>query len=100
MNTTDFLSIATAICPDRDVIVFEGKRWTYAHTTERINRLAHALTTLGVKEGDRIGMLEVNCNHYLEGYFAAAKLGAYTAVKPIRWPGAWCRKDISDKALA
>ena len=30
---------------------------------------------------------------------AAAKLQAYTAVKAIRWSGAWCRKDISDKAL-
>jgi phosphoribosylamine--glycine ligase len=30
---------------------------------------------------------------------AAAKLSAYTAVKQIRWEGAWCRKDISDKAL-
>jgi len=28
-----------------------------------------------------------------------AKLQAYTAVKEIRWRGAWCRKDISDKAL-
>ncbi len=31
---------------------------------------------------------------------SAAKLQAYTAVKCIRWQGAWCRKDISDKALA
>jgi phosphoribosylamine--glycine ligase len=30
---------------------------------------------------------------------AAAKLSAYTAVKQIRWEGAWCRKDISDKAI-
>ena len=30
---------------------------------------------------------------------SAAKLQAYRAVKCIRWPGAWCRKDISDKAL-
>jgi len=30
---------------------------------------------------------------------ARAKLQAYTAVKCIRWRGAWCRKDISDKAL-
>ncbi|UUO08042.1 phosphoribosylamine--glycine ligase [Blastopirellula sp. J2-11] len=29
---------------------------------------------------------------------ATAKLNAYTAVKKIRWEGAWCRKDISDKA--
>jgi phosphoribosylamine--glycine ligase len=31
---------------------------------------------------------------------ASAKLQAYTAVKCIRWKGAWCRKDISDRALA
>ena len=30
---------------------------------------------------------------------SGAKLQAYRAVKEIRWPGAWCRKDISDKAL-
>lgn len=30
---------------------------------------------------------------------AEAKLQAYSAVKCIRWDGAWCRKDISDKAM-
>ena len=30
---------------------------------------------------------------------SVAKLQAYKAVKEIRWLGAWCRKDISDKAL-
>ncbi|MCI0491920.1 MAG: phosphoribosylamine--glycine ligase [Planctomycetes bacterium] len=30
---------------------------------------------------------------------SAAKLQAYTGVKAIRFSGAWCRKDISDKAL-
>ena len=30
---------------------------------------------------------------------ADAKLQAYKAVQAIRWPGAWCRKDISDKAI-
>ena len=76
MNTTDFLSIANAICPDRDVIVFEGKTWTYAQTNERVNRLANALNALGVGKGDRIGMLNVNCNQYVESYFAAAMAGA------------------------
>jgi phosphoribosylamine--glycine ligase len=35
----------------------------------------------------------------LGGSLARAKLQAYTAVKEIRWPGAWCRKDIADKGL-
>jgi phosphoribosylamine---glycine ligase len=30
---------------------------------------------------------------------SVAKLAAYQAVREIRWRGAWCRKDISDKAL-
>jgi phosphoribosylamine--glycine ligase len=30
---------------------------------------------------------------------ANAKLRAYEAVKCIRWDGAWCRKDIADKAI-
>jgi phosphoribosylamine--glycine ligase len=30
---------------------------------------------------------------------AQAKLQAYRAVKCIRWEGAWCRKDIADKAI-
>lgn len=30
---------------------------------------------------------------------ANAKLQAYKAVKCIRWDGAWCRKDIGDKAM-
>jgi acyl-CoA synthetase (AMP-forming)/AMP-acid ligase II len=76
MNTIDFLNIANAICPDRDCIVFEGKRWTYAQVNERVNQLGNALTQLGVSKGDRVGVLHVNCNQYIEAYFAVARIGA------------------------
>jgi len=76
MNTTDFLSIATAICPDRVAIVFEEERYTFSQLDERVNRLANAFLKLGVKKDDRLAMLQVNCNQFVESYFAAAKLGA------------------------
>lgn len=76
MNTTDFLSIAHSICPEREMIVFSGMRWTYAQIAERVNRLAHALLDLGIRKGDRVGMLQVNCSQYIEAYFASAKIGA------------------------
>jgi acyl-CoA synthetase (AMP-forming)/AMP-acid ligase II len=76
MNTTDFLSIASAICPDRDALVFEKMRQTYERTNERVNMFGNALINLGVKKGDRVAILQVNCPELIESYFAVAKLGA------------------------
>ena len=75
MNTTEFLSIVTSICPDRVAIIFEEKRYTFHQLNDRVNSLANALSNLGVSKGDRIAMLQVNCNQCVEVYFAAAKLG-------------------------
>ena len=75
MNTIDFLNVSTAICPDRVAISFEGKEYTFAELTQRVNRLADALSKLGIKKGDRLAILEVNCNQYVEAYFATARLG-------------------------
>jgi acyl-CoA synthetase (AMP-forming)/AMP-acid ligase II len=76
MNTTDFLNISVAICPERTAVVFEGNRYTFSQLNERTNRLANALKNMGVQKGDRVAMLQVNCNQHVEAYFAAAKLGA------------------------
>ena len=76
MNTLDFLSISSAICPDRDCVAFEGKRYTFGQVNERSNRLANALAKLGIKKGNMAAILQVNCNQYLETYYAVAKLGA------------------------
>ena len=75
MNTTDFLSIASAIVPDKTAIVFEGKRYTFAQLNERVNRLANGLRGLGVKKGDVVSFIQVNCNQCVETYFAVAKTG-------------------------
>ncbi len=75
MNTTDFLSIATSICPDKTAIVFEGKRYAFRQLSERVNRLANGLAKLGVRKGDRVALMQVNCNQCVETYFAVAKLG-------------------------
>src|SRR3990172_6798808 len=75
MNTTEFLTIATAICPDKEAIIFEAKRYTFSQLNERVNRLGNALTKLGVKKGDRVSMMQVNTNQCIEAYFAVAKIG-------------------------
>jgi acyl-CoA synthetase (AMP-forming)/AMP-acid ligase II len=76
MNTTEFLQISSLIVPDRLAMVFEDRRITYEELQNRVNRLANALADLGVEAGDRVAMLQVNCNEHVEGYFATAKLDA------------------------
>ncbi len=76
MNTTDFLNIAAAICPDKTAIVFEDKRYTFSQLNERVNRLANGLIRLGAKKDVVIAFVQVNCNQCVETYFAVAKAGA------------------------
>ncbi|MBI4311934.1 MAG: long-chain fatty acid--CoA ligase [Chloroflexi bacterium] len=76
MNTTEFLTLSSAIVPDRPAIVFERKRLSYGTLQERVNRLADGLAKRGVGAGDRIATIQVNCNEHIEAYFAAAKLDA------------------------
>ena len=62
--------------PDREVIVSPDRRLTFGQLDERANRLAHALTGLGVGAGDHIGLQLLNGSEYLEGMLAAFKLSA------------------------
>ena len=75
MNTTEFLMIASSICPDKAAIVFEGNRYTFGQLADRVNRLGNALTNLGIQQGDRVAALQVNTNQCVEAYFTVAKLG-------------------------
>jgi acyl-CoA synthetase (AMP-forming)/AMP-acid ligase II len=58
-------------------------RLTYAALDDRVNRLAHALTSAGVGSGDRVLWLGQNSFRVLEGLAAAAKLGAMFC--PANW---------------
>jgi fatty-acyl-CoA synthase len=51
-------------------------RYTYWDAYERVQRLACSLSSLGVKVGDRIGVLASNCYRNLEMYFGIPGSGA------------------------
>jgi acyl-CoA synthetase (AMP-forming)/AMP-acid ligase II len=76
MRTTEFLTIASAIVPDRTAILFDDEAVTFASLQERSNRLANALADRGVGRGDRVSVMHVNCPQVIEAYFAAAQLDA------------------------
>ena len=49
-----------------------GRRRTWIEVRDRVARLAGALSALGFKPGDRIAILALNSDRYLEYYFACA----------------------------
>ena len=51
MNTTELLTITSAIVPDRDAIIFDDIRLTFGELADRVNRLANAMGDLGVGAG-------------------------------------------------
>lgn len=69
--------------PRNEAVVFEETRLTYRALNDRVNRLAHALTDLGFRRGDRLTVLAENSHKYLEVYFAAGKLGM--SVTPLNF---------------
>jgi long-chain acyl-CoA synthetase len=53
-----------------------GGKLTYRQLSEQIDRLATALYQLGVRKGDRVGVMLPNSPHYVITFFAAMRLGA------------------------
>ena len=76
MNTTELLTIAETIVPDRTAMIFDGREFSYEQISQRVNRLANALAELGVHPGDRVATMQVNSHRSIETYFAAAQLDA------------------------
>lgn len=74
MNTTEFLTIASAIVPERTAIVFDKLRYSFFELQQRSNKLSNAFYKLGLKAKDRIAIMEVNTPEFIESYIACSKL--------------------------
>jgi fatty-acyl-CoA synthase len=59
-----------------DAFVYGDQRITFSQLKERACRLANALSSLGVKRGDRVGILLYNCVEYPEILWANFLLGS------------------------
>lgn len=76
--------------------VFENRRRTWAEVGDRIARFAGALHNLGVSKGDRVAVLMLNQDRYLELYLAIAWAGAVIVPLNIRWSAAENEDAIRD----
>jgi len=77
MVVGSFLATAARRFPDREscFCVGTGRRFTFGQTNERCNRLAHALSGLGLRKPGVVAFLCNNRAEIAEIYFALAKSG-------------------------
>ncbi|HST37868.1 MAG TPA: AMP-binding protein [Conexibacter sp.] len=75
-NLSRLLTWARHRYAERDALVFEQRRWTYAQLDDDVGALAAGLRERGVGPGTRIAVLAMNLPEYLLLGLALAKLGA------------------------
>jgi 3-oxocholest-4-en-26-oate---CoA ligase len=75
-NLADLFEHAVDNFGDREYVVAEGQRRTYAQMEDRANRLAHHLLAQGVKPGDHVGIYAYNCVEWIETLWAVFKIRA------------------------
>ena len=85
----DILRHGQRVHGDSSVITVEeggSRRSTFAEVTARAEKLAAALTRIGIEQGDRVGTFCWNNQGHLEAYLAIPAIGAVLHTLNIRLP--------------
>ncbi len=75
-NLADLFEAAVDAYPEREYLVANGERRTYAEMEARANRLAHHLGARGIGPGDHVGVYAYNSVEWVETAWAVFKLRA------------------------
>lgn len=91
---------AVRTCPDTEIVhrnsAGQWGRTTYRENFDRIERAAGAFAQLGVKVGDRVGVMDWNSLRHYELYWAIPAIGAVFTQLNIRLPEDDLRYVIND----
>ncbi len=85
MNVTHGLRRALRINAGGIATMFGDRQRTWSEVGDRVARFAGALRAMGVGAGDRVAVLMLNQDRYLEIYLAVAWAGAVVVPLNIRW---------------
>jgi acyl-CoA synthetase (AMP-forming)/AMP-acid ligase II len=86
-NLADLFECVADRVADREAVVGNGRRLTYAELEVRANRFAHGLAGLGVGPGDHVGLHLYNSPEHLEAMLACYKLPAVPVNVNYRYMG-------------
>ncbi len=75
LNLGQNLKVNAKKFSDTVAVKDKDRAFTYPELNSRVNRLAHALLSLGLEKGDKVAVLLENCIEIMELYLATAKTG-------------------------
>src|SRR5512139_3357222 len=75
MNVKHLIERSAKQYPDHLALVYKDTRRTFRELNDRTNRLANGLLGLGIRKGDRVGMLLRNCCEFIEVDLALSRTG-------------------------
>lgn len=96
MQITSIIRRAAQINPQGIATIYEGRQQTWTQMLERVARLAGGLQQLGMKSGDRVALLSLNSDRFIEYYFAVVWGGGAMMPMNIRWAAAECAYALND----
>ncbi len=79
-----FLRYAERQFPHKTAVVCGEQRFSYMQFADRAARLAGALRGMGLKAGDRVAFLALNCHRLLEAYYGVLEAGCILLPLNIR----------------
>ena len=82
-----FLEESARKYPDRACTIFKGAEISYKEMNDLTDRIAAAITDLGIKKGDRVGIFMPNTPQFVMVYFGILKAGGVVvATNPLYTP--------------
>jgi len=73
-----------AVAPDQEIVYRGAHRFPYWQMRQRIGQLASGLTSLGVRPGKTVAVMDWDSHRYLECFFAIPMMGAVLQTVNIR----------------
>ncbi|MFT5839729.1 MAG: acyl-CoA synthetase (AMP-forming)/AMP-acid ligase II, partial [Flavobacteriales bacterium] len=96
MQITSIIRRAAQINPKGIATIYEGRQQTWTQMLDRVACLAAGLQKLGMKSGDRVALLSLNSDRFIEYYFAIVWGGGAMMPMNIRWAAAECAYALND----
>ena len=97
-NSLRDIWLLTAGYAERDYLIYEDEKWTYAEAMAESASIANWMYANGIKQGDRVALAMRNYPEWMLSYWALTSVGITVVGMNAWWVGDEMRYGLSDAA--